>query len=320
MGSKFNINISGSQIGAVSVGDGAYAEGHVTQGSASSSPPHGDAKAPAAGSHGPSQHGGEGAIDLAILTAIEVERKAVCAAFGLTKDHRVKKGGRWYWRGQLPLADGSVYEIVVGQPADMGQVEAAALTKDVLRDWKPSAALLVGIAATTDPSKVKLGDVVVGKSVWYYEHGKVTPKGTKPQPEMMQADAGLLQHFTGMDDWDGTVAVERPDGTDAKSKVHAGVIASGEKVIADAVVRDEIASGHRKILALAMEEYGFARAIGQSTEHVQHLVIRGICDEASKDKNDGWHGYAAAAAAAFAKHFLLDRPLEPRIGAAPPNP
>ncbi|MFO0757811.1 MAG: hypothetical protein U0359_15050 [Byssovorax sp.] len=251
----------------------------------------------------------EPAIDFAVLTAVEVERRAVCAAFNLTKEHRVRKSGRWYWRGRVPLQEGGFYEIVVAQPADMGQIEAAGLTKDVLRDWKPRAALLVGIAASADPEKIKLGDVVVGRAVWYYEHGRVTPAGMKPQPEMMPADAGLLQHLTGMDDWNGEVAAERPDGTAAKPKVYAGVIASGEKMIADAAARDEIASGHRKIIAVAMEDYGFSRAVWQSFEHVHHLIIRGICDEASATKDDGWQPYAAAAAAAFAKHFLLDRPL-----------
>jgi nucleoside phosphorylase len=247
--------------------------------------------------------------DVAILTAIEVERKAVCAAFGLGDGHRVKRGGRWYWRGALPLPGDASYTIVVAQPADMGQIEATALTKDVLRDFHPRAALLVGIAATTDPKKVRLGDVVVGKSVWYYEQGKVTEHGTRPQPDMMPADAGLLQSFTGLPDWDGRVLVERPGGGDDRPRVHQGVIASGEKVIADAATRDEIASGNRKIMAIAMEDYGFSRAIWQSAERVQHLVLRGICDDGKPAKDDRWHAYAAAAAAGLARHFLSDRPL-----------
>ncbi|WP_437839253.1 phosphorylase family protein [Sorangium sp. So ce1153] len=257
----------------------------------------------------------DGPIDFAILTAIEVEREAVCAAFGLTDENRAKKDDRWYWRGRLALKQGGAYEIVVAQPVDMGQVEAALLASDVIRHWKPRAALLVGIAGSTQAEKVKLGDIVVGKSVWYYEHGKVTPERTTPQPEMIPADAALLKHFTGMMKWGGTVPTARPDRERRGSKVHLGVIASGEEVIADAAARDEIASGHRKILAIEMEGYGFSRAVWQSFERVRHLDIRGICDDASLSKGDGWHEYAAAAAARFAKHFLLDRPLEPRDGA-----
>ncbi|KYF79940.1 hypothetical protein BE11_41915 [Sorangium cellulosum] len=256
----------------------------------------------------------DGSIDFAILTALQVEREAVCATFGLGEGARVKKGGRWYWRGRLALKTGGAYEVVVAQPVDMGQVEAAILASDVIRHWRPRAALLVGIAASTDPEKAKLGDVVVAKSVWYYEHGKITPRGIKSQPEMIPADAGLLKHFIGMVKWDGTVRTKRPDRKRSGSKVNVGVIASGEKVIADAAVRNEIDSGHRKILAIEMEGYGFSRAVWQSFERVRHLDIRGVCDDGSPTKDDDWHEYAAAAAAGFAKHFLMDGPLKPRTG------
>ena len=39
------------------------------------------------------------------------------------------------------------------------------------------------------------------------------------------------------------------------------------------------------------------------------LVIRGICDYADSHKNDDWQGYAAVAAAAFAKELLLVMPV-----------
>ena len=109
----------------------------MTQGSRSSTQPKGgEVQPPAAASKGTgsTQQVTDVPIDFAILTAIEVERRAVCTAFGFGKEHRIKKNGRWYWRGQLPLANGSRYELVVAQPADMGQVEATALTKDVVRD------------------------------------------------------------------------------------------------------------------------------------------------------------------------------------------
>ncbi len=252
------------------------------------------------------------AIDVAILTAIEVERTAVCEAFGLTEEHRVRKDSRVYWRGKLALNNGEAYELVVAQAPDAANIDAAILTNDLLHHWKPGAALLVGIAATADPAKVKLGDVVLGREVYYYERVKVTPLGTRLEPKLILADATLWANVTAVPDWDGKVPVARPDGAEARSRVHVGVIASGEKVIADAETRDEIAAANRKIVAIEMEGYGFSRAVWQSFEHVRHLDIRAICDDGSKDKNDGWHAYAAAVAAGFAKHFLLDRPLHPR--------
>ncbi|XXY15465.1 hypothetical protein WME88_45235 [Sorangium sp. So ce216] len=256
----------------------------------------------------------DGPIDFAILTAIEVERRAICAAFGLTDDDRVFLGARVYWRGKLPLKAEEAYEIVVAQALDMASVDAAILTNDTLRDWKPGAALLVGIAASTD-EKVRLGDVVAGSEVYYYERGKVTGKRrSKPEPKIIPADSTLWSRVTSVRGWDGAVAADRPDQSEVRPMLHYGVIASGEKVIANATARDQIAAKHRKILAIEMESYGFSRAAWQSFERVRYLSIRSICDDGSSAKNDDWHGYAAAAAAEFAKHFLLDRPLDPRSG------
>jgi hypothetical protein len=68
-------------------------------------------------------------IDFAIVTAVGIEKDAVCKAFKLTHRHRVQKGSRVYWRGKLALKGGEYYEIVVAQPLDMAQVDAAILIK-----------------------------------------------------------------------------------------------------------------------------------------------------------------------------------------------
>ena len=53
------------------------------------------------------------------------------------------------------------------------------------------------------------------------------------------------------------------------------------------------------------------------------LVIRGICDYADSEKNDVWHKYASATAAAFTKELLLhvssektthEKPIEQGLG------
>jgi nucleoside phosphorylase/CheY-like chemotaxis protein len=254
----------------------------------------------------PSEH----LIDFAIITAIELERKAVCKAFGLTDNNRVFKESRVYWRGRLNLKDGESYEIVVAQSPDMANVDAALLTSDTIHHWHPESLLMVGIAGAASEEE-KLGDLILGSSVYYYERGKVKPDGNKPEPHMYPSDATLWSRVTSRK-WTGRIPVKRPDGTKERPKIYQGVIASGEKVIADAAVRDEIAAGHRKIKAIEMEGYGFSKAAWQSFDRVRHLVIRAICDRADSSKSDEWHPYAAAVAAEFTKHFLSDRPLEPR--------
>ena len=64
-------------------------------------------------------------VDFAIITAIEVERKAVCQAFNMSDGDRIDKGSRTYWKTQLDLGDRYFYEIVVTQLPDGAEVDAA---------------------------------------------------------------------------------------------------------------------------------------------------------------------------------------------------
>ncbi len=255
-------------------------------------------------------------IDFAIVTAIEIEKDAVCKAFKLTYRHRVQKGSRVYWRGRLALKGGNHYEIVVAQPPDMAQVDAAILTNDLIHHWDPAALLMVGIAgAASDGSKdddEALGDLVVGRDVYYYERGKVTADGKRPEPVTYRADATLLNSFMSLPPLRSRIPVSRPDGQQKPPRVIPAAIASGEKVIADAAVRDQIVNHHRKTRAIEMEGYGFSAAVWQSFEQRRHLVIKAICDRADRNKGEDWQQYAAAVAAQYARHFLRDRPIDPR--------
>jgi nucleoside phosphorylase len=259
-------------------------------------------------------------IDFAIITAIEVERLAICKAFGLTDKHRAPKEARQYWRGRLPLDNGEFYEIVVAQLPDMANVDAALSANDMIHHWKPGALLMVGIAAAATKEQM-LGDAIIGSDVYYYERGKVTPEGVKPEFKVYKADATLWSRAITLPKWTARIPVPRPDGKKTRPNIHYGVIASGEKVIADQDRRDSIASQHRKIVAIEMEGYGVSAAAWQSFNHVRHLVIRAICDLADSTKNNIWHPYAAAVAAGLVKHLLRDRPLEPRnVGPQTKNP
>lgn len=77
--------------------------------------------------------------------------------------------------------------------------------------------------------------------------------------------------------------------------IHYGSIASGNQLMKDALVRDRYAG--QGVLCFEMEAAGLMN-------HFPCLVIRGICDYADSHKNKEWQGYAAMAAAAYAKDLL----------------
>ncbi|KAK4071693.1 uncharacterized protein Triagg1_5931 [Trichoderma aggressivum f. europaeum] len=80
--------------------------------------------------------------------------------------------------------------------------------------------------------------------------------------------------------------------------IHCGLIASGNQVIKDAILRDKL---HRmfdkNVFCVEMEAAGLMNDF-------PCIVIRGICDYADSHKNDNWQDYAAAVAASCAKAFL----------------
>ncbi|KAF5015220.1 hypothetical protein F66182_13526 [Fusarium sp. NRRL 66182] len=78
--------------------------------------------------------------------------------------------------------------------------------------------------------------------------------------------------------------------------IHYGLIASGNQLMKDAMIRDRLAS-EKDVLCFEMEAAGLMN-------HFPCLVIRGICDYSDSHKNKEWQGYAAMAAAAYAKHLL----------------
>lgn len=78
--------------------------------------------------------------------------------------------------------------------------------------------------------------------------------------------------------------------------VHYGLIASADQLMKDAVRRDQLIKKYC-MLCFEMEAAGLMNDF-------QCLVIRGICDYSDSHKNKRWQGFAAAAAATYAKELL----------------
>ncbi|QYS94237.1 ANK_REP_REGION domain-containing protein [Trichoderma simmonsii] len=92
---------------------------------------------------------------------------------------------------------------------------------------------------------------------------------------------------------------ERTEDDDIPS-IHYGLIASANQLMKDASIRDTLAT-EKDVLCFEMEAAGLMN-------HFPCLVIRGICDYSDSHKNKAWQGYAAMAAAAYAKDLLYRVP------------
>ncbi|PVH99993.1 ankyrin repeat protein [Periconia macrospinosa] len=99
-------------------------------------------------------------------------------------------------------------------------------------------------------------------------------------------------------DCDPTEEVRRDGRVATDPHIHYGIIASGDIVVKDAAFRDSVLDEvGDDCKCVEMEAAGLI-------SDFPCIVIRGISDYADSHKNDRWHRYAAATAAAYAKELL----------------
>lgn len=110
---------------------------------------------------------------------------------------------------------------------------------------------------------------------------------------------GSYNHVGGSDCilCDSAQKLHREARTVDTPRIHYGAIASGNQVVRDGAIRDQISSELGEVLCFEMEAAGLMNSF-------PCLVIRGICDYADSHKNKRWQPYAAGTAAACAKELL----------------
>ena len=268
---------------------------------------------------------GDGRVDVAIVTALKIERDAVLRQLGDHETVRDDNQPLTYYRGRVeaPVAGGG-YEVVVVKMLEAGNDEAAVATSRVIERWQPRSVFMVGIAGGVR-GEVELGDVVVANYVHYYEPAKLVPGGEQDRSQDFRTDRllyGRAQAYEASE-WRGEIDAELPeeDTHDARRpEAHFGPIGSGEKVVADEEALRQLLVACPKMLATAMEGAGVARAAADHGDRSPaFLEVRGISDYADHLKNDDWHRYAAAAASAFTVGLLRSAPF-PSLAATDPEP
>ena len=120
------------------------------------------------------------------------------------------------------------------------------------------------------------------------------------RPEYAHCDAQLSCDECGCDL--GKTWHRDDDRIEPEVIIHRGTVASGELVVKNGNLRDQLART-ANVLCFETEAAG-------ALADFQCLVIRGIADYCDSHKNNKWHGYAAALAAAYARAVLEFLPLE----------
>ncbi|MBL8470420.1 MAG: hypothetical protein JNM98_01360, partial [Rhodocyclaceae bacterium] len=263
-------------------------------------------------------------IDFLIVTPLQEERDAVLARLpAYRKLPPTADDIRVYYAAEIAarFPDGSPvrYATVLLPLGGMGDTEAATATADAIRRWNPRYVLLAGIAGGIAAAGVNVGDVLIADQIADYELAKVLPSGPQIRWQTHTVDRRLLiaaQNFDG-GDFRSTQAARFDD---AEPALHFGPICTGNKVLADDSLAQQLREVWVKMIGVEMEAAGVANAASQSARQPGFFMVRGVSDlaDSSKDSIDvkRWRPYACEIAAAWAIEFLKSGP----VPAAEPAP
>lgn len=209
-------------------------------------------------------------------------------------------------------------------------IAAAARTWNVIDKWKPRFVLLTGVAGgDPDDTTQCLGDIVVGRNVIGYEHGKIDRGQFKQRNtsvpishDVKVACDNAGQTFSRSDVkmelpcWGSKhTAKKAPQKRDGLIRVHSCNIGSGSKLVADVkFFRDMRDTASDAIHAVEMEGDGVCFACtSHPVTHPSVGVIKSIMDFSTSESRDDdknlrekWKKYASAAAASFVYRLLKE--------------
>jgi len=216
-------------------------------------------------------------VDFVIVCALDQEVNALCKVFQINPQERTRiTGSLSYWS--------TIYKDkhirIVDLDEKQGVLHAATVSMEVLINWEPWCIVSFGIAGRTvsDDEKIKIGDVILGEQVNYYEPSKVVDISD-------ENTAGIIHNGDSIFETDSNEFKNTLDDSNLGFKTSYSSILSGEKKIAsrDSGVIKKLSDSHRKYIAVEMEAAGVGGA-AKKVGNTKFLVVKGVSDNAGEDE------------------------------------
>lgn len=216
-------------------------------------------------------------------------------------------------RGSFNDATGRKITVAAAHAPRMGMVSSALLTASLIENLRPRVIAMTGICAGLR-GKVELGDVLLADPSWDFQSGKRVRDGNVsdfvarahqlPVPSKVRK---LLQEMNRQKAEIAAIAAayvgDRPH---TEPSVVPGPVACGSSVLADGAVIEEIRRRqHGEVTGVEMEIYGvYAAAAAAAEPQPIAFAVKGVCDFADPDKEDGTQDFAAYMSANVMRRLL----------------
>lgn len=287
-------------------------------------------------------------VKIGIITALPKECAAMKLMMSDTKEcfFEGKGAGHRFYVGKISSANGKKHRVALGL-CGMGNNNASIRATNMLSHFKAIEELIMtGIAGgipsyQNDDKQVRLGDIVVSKSITQYDFVKETPTNIECRSNSAKPSAKLLEavQFLEVDKLDNNCTWEKyisqfanneyskpeiatdviydiydnvynPPNDRTRTqypRVFEGNIASANDLLKDPKKRNNLKKEFN-VIAVEMEGSGIADT---SWNHeIGYIVVRGICDYCDTHKNDIWQKYAALVAAAYTRSLIEKLPKD----------
>ncbi|HYQ71433.1 MAG TPA: hypothetical protein VET88_05830, partial [Gammaproteobacteria bacterium] len=157
----------------------------------------------------------DGTIDVAIVTVIPEEYRALLAhmdrVLPIPAESRQANLFGWTLAELDRTDDRTPLRIVIALAGEAGTTSGALAVLQTAQHWQPDHLLLVGIAGGM-PERVRRGDVVISEAVWGYEYGALEREFLPRQDWIFRPDESLLQTATALPSgWQEDIRVPPPD-------------------------------------------------------------------------------------------------------------
>ena len=252
-------------------------------------------------------------IDFAIVTALfDDEFQNVIKVFDLKQDSNLNIGNKRIYSGRLKaFPDKKVIGIY---QTSSGRTDASTLTTEIIKEFNPRYIFMTGVCGGN--SDTSFGDIVVAKFVFTFNKGKISDEGFFRELELVKINEDEIRKIVEHKEElllevkkqliaDTSVSEKYKDFNYQNLKVSIDPVACSDMVINKTNYFNEmIKIVERKVTAVEMESYGFARA-AESTNSgtTTGIIIKSVMDN-TVNKNDKAKPYASHTSALFLKTLL----------------